>query len=69
MFFVLNGAWQTLVCYYHTNITVMDQQAVGQRPTKIKPTKIEFSMCDIVMKENTGENTKSKNESCQKFFV
>lgn len=49
MFFVLNGAWQTLVCYCHTNITVMDQQAVGQRPTKIKPTKIEFSMCDIVI--------------------
>lgn len=51
MFFVLNGAWQALVCYYHTNITVMDQQAVRQRPTKIKPTKIEFSMCDIVMKD------------------
>lgn len=60
MFFVLSGAWQTLVCYYHTNITVMDQQAVGQRPTKIKPTKIEFSMCDIVMKDISINRRKHK---------
>lgn len=60
MFFVLNGAWQTLVCYYHTNITVMDQQAVGQQPTKIKPTKIEFSMCDIVMKDISINRRKHK---------
>lgn len=55
MFFVLNGAWQTLVCYCHTNITVMDQQAVGQRPTKI-----EFSMCDIVMKDISINRRKHK---------